>query len=166
MLLFRSAWDHALDLLFHYLPQIVSRNSSGNDVNPTELEEYAPSSQSNQVLHQLRPNLPVMSTEGLDDIPRELLELTTDSAKRLTRLLHEVDKQVLEARRQKQKKTGYKLHLQRREDGDKKRPEVGPPPGYESGAAPPSSTAVRCFLNGSRSELHKNIIMFSNVIWP
>ena len=127
-----------MDLLFHYLPQVVPPTG---DPNPRGQGEYNLASLHTQLILQLRPNLSLVHTDGSDDIPRELLELTSESATRLTRLLSEVDRQVAEARKQKQKKVGDKQHR----GGGQKRHELAPPPGYESNdvATAPHSKAPR-----------------------
>lgn len=64
----------------------------------------------------------------MGDIPRDLLELNSASAQRLTALLNEVDRQMEEMKQKKAKQAkeeggGY---------GEQKRPAIAPPPGYES----------------------------------
>ncbi|VDM31876.1 unnamed protein product [Hydatigera taeniaeformis] len=117
-----SAWDHSLDLLFHYLPQVISAMQTNPQADLALLQQHQQNPQQNLPL--LLP--PPISPGGIGDIPRELLELTSASAQRLTALLKEIDRQVEEVKQKKAK--------QAKEDGygGQKRPMIAPPPGYES----------------------------------
>ncbi|KAL5106628.1 Regulatory-associated protein of mTOR [Taenia crassiceps] len=122
-----SAWDHALDLLFHYLPQVISDMQTSPQTDLVLLQQHQQKSQ--QSLPLLLP--PSTPAGGMGDIPRDLLELTSASAQRLTALLNEVDRQVEEVKQKKAK--------QAKEEGGgcrgQKRPVIAPPPGYESNSA-------------------------------
>ncbi|EUB57529.1 Regulatory-associated protein of mTOR [Echinococcus granulosus] len=120
-----SAWDHSLDLLFHYLPQVISVMQTSPQADLVLLQQRQQKPQ---------PNLPLLlpssaSAGGMVDIPRDLLELTSASAQRLTALLNEIDRQVEEG---KQKKARLAEEEAKRGYGEQKRPMITPPPGYES----------------------------------
>ncbi|VUZ46586.1 unnamed protein product [Hymenolepis diminuta] len=106
-----GAWDHALDLLFHYLPHVLVGTEGAISA---DIILYQYRQQQQNLLNELPL---VLAPPPASDVPKELFELTTAKTQELIAKLTAVERQGASAREKERKKAS--------------RRDITPPPGYE-----------------------------------